>query len=133
MKLEYLFSQKSHLIWKNIGGRVLIFSTFLLSFSYSLFGKMTSRKRSVDSRTKSTSVNDDDDSDFLEDELIEQLRQKALSVNVEKYEINARVLCQHSDHMFYDAKIIKIDTTESGTIVYTIHYTVSFISKLMDI
>uniref|UniRef100_A0A915BMC1 MRG domain-containing protein n=1 Tax=Parascaris univalens TaxID=6257 RepID=A0A915BMC1_PARUN len=39
-----------------------------------------------------------------------------------KYELNDRVLCQHTDNLYYDAKVVGVSTTASGVRLYTIHY-----------
>ncbi|VDM50471.1 unnamed protein product, partial [Toxocara canis] len=38
------------------------------------------------------------------------------------YELNERVLCQHTDNLYYDAKIVGMSVARSGTRLYTIHY-----------
>ncbi|VDK57760.1 unnamed protein product [Anisakis simplex] len=42
--------------------------------------------------------------------------------SVKSYELNERVLCQHTDNLYYDAKIIGISEAQSGARLYTIHY-----------
>ena len=44
-----------------------------------------------------------------------------------EYVVNTRVLCQHTDSFYYDAKIIAKEKDEFGGNVYTIHYNVCFI------
>ena len=42
-----------------------------------------------------------------------------------EYAVNTRVLCQHTDSFFYDAKIINVAKDTDGESLYTIHYNVS--------
>lgn len=48
------------------------------------------------------------------------------TTTVPEYALNTRVLCQHTDSFFYDAKIINVKKDEQNITTYTIHYNVSF-------
>ncbi|VDM98193.1 unnamed protein product [Thelazia callipaeda] len=38
------------------------------------------------------------------------------------YELHAKVLCQHLDNLYYEAKIINVEHSADGEPVYTVHY-----------
>uniref|UniRef100_A0A915PI89 MRG domain-containing protein n=1 Tax=Setaria digitata TaxID=48799 RepID=A0A915PI89_9BILA len=44
------------------------------------------------------------------------------SLLVTPYEVNAMILCSHTDNLFYEAKIIAVNVEANGDYVYTVHY-----------
>ncbi|VDM93740.1 unnamed protein product [Onchocerca ochengi] len=38
------------------------------------------------------------------------------------YELHAKVLCQHLDNLYYEAKIINVEHGIDGEPIYTVHY-----------
>uniref|UniRef100_A0AC34RN94 MRG domain-containing protein n=1 Tax=Panagrolaimus sp. JU765 TaxID=591449 RepID=A0AC34RN94_9BILA len=53
---------------------------------------------------------------------VEEVDMKPTTQPPVEYEVNTKVLCQHTDNNFYEAKIIKVDHDGLGNPRYTIHY-----------
>lgn len=90
---------------------------------------MPSRKRGSDNSTRSSRPSSSK-STKVEEPSEENSRDTIYGIGTSdnppsEYAVNTRILCQHTDSFYYDAKIIQAKH-EDDTITYTIHYNVSF-------